>query len=131
MAGEGGLAFEPVDAGRFADELGRGQFRAARDGQQSRGDLAGPFGDALGQGVDLGGKPDDVAQFGAGQFGDQPGHGVQPCQQCLLMDGSFQRAGRRSAFGVEFVDVPPQPVDRRRALRDKHITTIGQQLQLP
>ena len=47
------------------------------------------------------------------------------------MGGSLQAARRRPALGVELVDIPPEPVDRRSALSNKHITSIGQQLQLP
>ena len=42
------------------------------------------------------------------------------------MFSALQRAGGGPAPGVEFMDMPAQPVDRRRTLGDKDITAIGE-----
>ncbi len=131
MAGEGGFAFEPGHSGGFADDFGCSQLRAARDFQQCGGDLVDSGADALGQGVDLAGEPDDVGQLGAREFGDQSWLGVQPGPQGLLVLGGIERACCRCPLGIEFMDEPAQPVDRRRALGHKDISTVSQPLQLP
>jgi hypothetical protein len=131
VAGEGGLVFEPGDSGGFPDELGRGQLTAAGQRQQRRGDKTHPVADPGGQGVDLFGQAGDVGQFVAGQFGDQAGLGGQPCPEQLAMFGTIERAGFGGMGGIELMNPPQQPVDRRSALPDKIFTTIHQQLQFP
>ena len=129
MTGEGGLAFEPGDSGGFADELGSSQFPASRHGQQCRGDSAHPRTDPLGQCVDRFGQPGDVSELIAGQLGDQTGQGRQPGAQQFTVFGAIQRGRDGGTLGIEFMNPPTQPVDRRSPLRHKDFPPIHQQLE--
>ena len=100
--------------------LGRGQRPAARHRQQCRRDLADAFADPLGQLVDRLGEADDVGELVAGELGHEPGCGVQPVAEQPAMLGQVQRrAVSAPVLGIEFMNPPQQPVDRRSALPDK------------
>src|ERR1700756_3105527 len=126
VAGEGVLAFEPLDAGSLADDLGRGQLCAAVEVEQHGGDVVGSFAETLFQRFDLGGEPDDVGQLGARYFGHQPWRGLKPLLEGLLVFDRFERTRCGTALGVEFVHMPAQPIDRRSTLGHKDITAIGE-----
>ena len=65
----------------------------------------------------------------AGQLGDDPALGVQPIAEQAAMLGQIERPRFGSTFGVEFMDSPQQPVDRRRALCHKDFSAIHQKFQ--
>ena len=130
MAGKGRLGFESVDSGGLADEFGRGQLPAARNSQQPRRHPTDTITDALGQRVDRFGKPGDVGQLVAGQLCDQTTLGGQPLTQQIAMLGHVQRAWLGCVCGIEFMNPPQQPINRRRALRHKMFTAINQKLEL-
>ena len=99
--------------------------------QQCRGDLAGPLAEALCPSAVISVVSRMTSASSARAISaTSPGTvSSQPAQRLLVL-GGFQRARLRPALGVEFMDMPPQPVDRRRTLGDKHIAAIGKQLQL-
>jgi hypothetical protein len=130
MARESRLAFKPRYPRSLTNEFCGGQFPTAGQPQQGRGNVADTFADPFGQRVDLLGEPGDLAELIAGQLGDQTGLGGQPVTQQSAMLSQIQRSRLGSALRIEFMDPPPQPVDRRGPLRDKDFATIHQQFQL-
>ena len=79
--------------------------------------LRDPLTDALGQRVDRLGEAGDVGQLVARQLGDQTGHGYpashRNSRRCLARSSD---ARFRARAGIQLMDPPQQPVDRRRAL---------------
>lgn len=74
---------------------------------------------------------DDVGELLARQLGHDAAYALQPASEDLLVLGQVQGARLRGPCGVQLVDAPQQPIDRRGAVFDQVITSIDQQLQLP
>lgn len=125
MASEGGLALETSHSSDFPDEFGRGQVLTAWHRQQGGRHGADAFSDALGQRIDLLGEPGDVGQLRTSQFGNQTRDCDQPRAQDLAVFGSVQRCSLGGPFGIEFMDSPAQPVNRRRALCHKDFAAVN------
>ena len=130
VAGEGGPRAEPADPRRLADELGRRQRSAAREGQQRRGEVGDQAADLALERVDRRGQLADPGDQLTGDPGDRPGCPARCRSRRGQDDRPVEAAGCRLAARVELVEVPAQAVLGTGPLGDEVLAMVDQQADL-
>jgi hypothetical protein len=123
-----GVAGEASDAGDLADQLGRGQRRAAGVGRQPWSEGGNERGELLLECRDRARELADALEFVAS---DSDARGLlgalQSPGEALLLARAGEGAQRDLELGPEVVQLPAQIVDQRGALLDEPFAVIDEQ----
>src|SRR5215472_14835979 len=124
---EGGAGAEATNAGRLADELGGGDHAATLQGQQSRCQGGRSDLDLGVQLLDLGSE----APAASDELARQPRQHVRQWSELDIQRqqhvSSAEAPWRRLVAGVEFVEVPPEPVLVAGPFGDQGVAMIEEQ----
>src|SRR6266550_1743770 len=130
VAGERGPRPEATDAGRLADELGRGQRAAAGQGQEGRSKVRDQALDLALQAVDRRGQiadPDD-------ELTGDPSDGAGGRREVTLDRGQddhpVKASGDRLMAGIKLVEVPAEAVLSPGPLGDQILAMIDKEADL-
>jgi hypothetical protein len=124
--GVGVAGAKPMHSRGLTQDHRRGQHAAARDGQHRGGQAFNQVTKLAPQGVDLHGQLSAAMQQLACQPGNKASDGGQVLAEAVDDAVAAQPAGANPQCGVEFVQVPAQPVDHPGALTHQITAMIDQ-----
>jgi hypothetical protein len=121
---------ETRDVSCLSDDLCGGQGCAAADCQQVGSELGDQWLEFLIERVDLGGQLLAAFNQGARQAGDKPVEASESYGDRGEVFRAPQSTGWKVPGGVEFMQVPAQPVDHAGPFGDEVVTVVSQQADL-